>query len=411
MAAPASGFRSAGESRGATRTRQALLVAEIACSLVLLAVTGLVTRSFSSLLTSSRSLSALPVTMAEVQLSDTRYAGDGSYTTDGGDAPSHARDSMIERTLAKLRALPGVREAGITSTVPLTGDMSVDEVRRPDHPLPEGHMPLANLRMISPGYFASLGIPMVAGRHFTAADHKNTRVVILSEKTARAAWPGQSPLGHTLEHWNRTYTVVGVAADARVSDPTRNIAMMYLPFWDYPPFDPVFLVRGSGVAGPEVRRAIWSVDPQVAIPTLLPLRVQTDAALAVDRFQTLLVGAFGVAGLLLAALGVYGVLGYGVNLRMREWGVRMALGSSRRQLLGRVMLDAGRPALAGAVLGVIGALAAGRWLQSLLYGARASDVPVLAGSVLLLGIAVLLAALPAARRAAAAEPASILRGE
>ncbi len=403
--------RTAGESRGAARTRTTLLVAEIACSLVLLTITGLVARSFGHLLTSARGLSQAPVTMAEASLSDPRYQGEGDFTADGNDAPSRARDAMIDRTLAKLQALPGVRTAAITSTLPLTGDINVDAVRRPDNPLSQGETQLANLRMISPGYFAALGIPIASGRDFTAADRNHARVVIVSEKTARAVWPGENPVGHTIEKWDRVYTVVGISADARLNDPRRDVAMFYIPFWDYPPFSPVFLVRGSGIAGPEIRQAIWSVDPEVAIPTLLPLRVQTNAALAVERFQTLLVGAFGLAGLLLAALGVYGVIGHGVNLRMREWGVRMALGSSRGQLLCRVLLDAGRPALAGAVLGVVGALAAGRWLASLLYGAKTSDVPVMVGAVLLLGVAVLLAALPAARRAAAVEPAAILRGE
>lgn len=404
-----SSSRTAGEGRGAARTRTTLLIAEIACSLVLLTVTGLVARSFGHLLTSARGLSENPVTMAEATLSDPRYMGDGGFTADGNDAPSRARNAMIERTLAKLQALPGVRTAAITSTLPLTGDINVDLVQRTDRPLLAIDTKLANLRMISPGYFAALGIPMVSGRDFNGSDREHTRVVIVSEKTARAVWPGENPVGHTIEKWDRVYTVVGVSADVRLNDPRRDVAMFYIPFWDYPPFSPVFLVQGDGVSGPEIRQAIWSVDPQVAIPELLPLRVQTDRALAVERFQTLLIASFGAAALLLAALGVYGVLGYGVNLRMREWGVRMALGSSRGQLLRRVLLDAVRPLLAGGALGCGGAFVASRWLRSLLYGSQGTDLPILAGSLLLLGAVVLLAALPSARRAASAEPAEILR--
>ena len=315
----ASGGRTAGEGRGAGRTRRGLLVAEIACSLVLLVVTGTVAQSFGHLLRSARGVGTEPVTMAQADLSEVKYVGDGAFTTDGNDGPSRARSAAIERAIAKLQALPGVASVGVTSVLPLTGDSETDGVRRPDHPLPFAETPLANLRQISPGYFASLGIPIVAGRGFTDADRSNTRVVIVSERTAKAVWPGESPVGHTIEKWDRVYTVVGVAADARLNDPKRDVSMFYLPFWDYPPFSPVFLVRGSGTSGPEIREALWSVDPQVAIPTVLPLTVQTNRALAVERFQALLIGCFGLAGLLLAALGMYGVLGLrgnGADARM-----------------------------------------------------------------------------------------------
>ena len=405
------GVRVAGEGRGAARLRNSLLIAEIACSVILLVATGLLAHSFGRLLTSARGLGAEPVTMARVDLSDPRYVGDGTYTANGQDAPSQARDAIIERSLSRLAALPGVQSAAITSALPLTGEINIDGVMRPDHPLPIGEVPIANLRRISPGYFTALGIRIVSGRGFTGADRENPHVAILSEATARAAWPGENPVGHLLHMFNRDYTVVGVAADARINDAKHDTPVLYFPFWDYPPFNPVFLVRGAGISGPEVRQAIWSVDPQVAIPTLLPLRVQSERSLGVERFQTLLVSSFGAAALLLAALGVYGVLGYGVNLRMREWGLRMALGSSRGRLVRRVLLDAGRPALVGVLLGSVGALAAGRWLQSLLYGSKSGDGWVLTGSLLLIGIAVLLAALPSALRASGADPAGVLRGE
>ena len=406
------GMRVSGESRGAARLRHGLLIAEIACSVVLLVATGLLAGSFGRLLTSARALGAEPVTMAQVDLNDSHYVGDGTPTEDGKDVPSQARDGFIERSLAKLGALPGVQSCAIASRMPLTGDMNVDGIVRPDHPMPQGQIPLANLIVTSPNYFVGLGIPIVSGRAFADGDRENPGVAIISEATARAAWPGENPVGHLLRLFNRNYTVVGVAADARITDAKRDAPVFYLPFWDYPPFNPVFLVRGSNISGPEVRRAIWSVDPQVAIPTLLPIRVQTERSLAVERFQTLLVSSFGAAALLLAALGVYGVLSYGAALRTREWGLRMALGSSRGDLVMQVLRATAVPVVGGTLLGCAGAFVAVRWLHSLLYGAdRSADLAVTGIAIAVLGCAVLLAALPSALRAAATEPAAVLRGD
>jgi putative ABC transport system permease protein len=403
-----SASRMAGEGRGAARVRQSLLILEIGGSVVLLAVTGMVGGSFNRLLTNARGLSAEPVTMAQADLSDPRYSTSG----EGYSASKAARNSMIERTLAKLRALPGVQDAAVTSALPLTGSGGANYLERPDHPLPEGEAPLADRLQVSPGYFHTLGIALLAGRGFTAEDRVDSRVMIVSEKAAHAAWPNESPIGRKIVEDGETYTVIGIVADARLEDPRSDAAVFYLPFWkETNSFDPVFLIRGTGIAGPEIRQAIWSVDPQVAIPTLLPLHVQTSRALAVQRFQAVLVAAFCVAGLLLTALGVYGVLSYGVNMRMREWGVRMALGSGRVQLIRRVLFSAVRPLLAGAILGSVGAFAAGQWLSSLLYQANSADGWMLAGSLLLLSGVVLMAALPSAYRAASADPATVLRSE
>lgn len=407
QALQASGFRMAGEGRGAARARLVLLVGEIACSVVLLSVTGLVGSSFSHLLSNARSLSREPVTIAEVNLSGPRY---DAYTPAQGVASSASRNSMMEQTLAKLNALPGVENAAVTSVLPFSGSGGGDNLERPDHPLPEGQAPLADRVQVSPGYFKALGISILAGQGFTDENRDRPQVMVVSAQVARAVWPGESPIGRTVKEGSDMYTVVGVAADTRLEDPRSNSAAFYIPFWNESNyFNPVFLIHGTGISGPEIRRAIWSVDPQVAIPTLLPLHVQSSRALAVERFQTLLVSSFGAAGLLLAALGVYGVLSYGVNLRMREWAVRMALGSTRAQLVRRVLLSTVRPLLAGAVLGSLGAFAAGQWLRSLLYQAASVDSVVLAGSLLLLAMVV--AALPPAYRAARADPAAVLRSE
>jgi putative ABC transport system permease protein len=399
MALASVGGRSSGETRGAARIRQGLLIVEIACSVVLLICTIMLAQSFSRLLTSARSLGAVPVTMVEVDHTGQSYPGGSGV-------------AMAGQILAALRALPGVHSAATTSVMPLTGDMANDQVVRPDHPLPPGHAPLANLRVVSPGFFTTLGIRIVAGRAFTDADISSSRGAIISEATAREAWPHESPLGHTILQFKQIYRVVGVSADARLNDPKKDVPMFYIPMSNASfESSTVFLLRGTGISGPEIRRAIWSVDPQLSIPTLLPLHVQTEKALAVDRFQTILVALFGLTGLLLTALGVYGVLSYGVNLRMREWGLRMALGSSRQSLLARLLLQAGKPVLLGAALGGVAAVGAEQWLRSLLYEAAPNQAgPVIAALLVLLVVA-LIAALPPAFRAASSDPAEILRAE
>ncbi len=201
------------------RSRKLLVAVEVACSVTLLIVTGLITRSFSHLLAQDRQFNSQQVVMSKADLSAPKYSsGERMPENPGADPGSLARDAMIDRTLNQLRALPGVQSAAITSVMPLTGDMNVDGLVRPDHPVPEGQVPMANRRFTSPGYFGTMEIPLLAGRDFNEKDRENPRVVILSDKAAKAAFAGENPLGRSLRHWGRDYTVVGIASDARIND-------------------------------------------------------------------------------------------------------------------------------------------------------------------------------------------------
>ncbi len=402
-------------SKQAIRTRRLLVAVEIACSVTLLVVTGLITRSFSHLLTQDRHFDAQHVVMAKADLSAARYSsGEQMPDNPGADPGSMSRDSMIDRTLDRLRSLPGVQSAAVTSWIPLTGDMSVDGLERPDHPVPEGQVPMANRRFISPGYFDAMKIPLIAGRDFNEGDRKNPRVVILSNKAAKAAWPDEDPLGRTIRHWGRVYTVVGITADARINDLKRDVAIFYLPYWDFPPVSPVFLVRSSQVEDtltPMLRRVIWSEDPEVAIPTLVSLDEQVGESVATEKFQTVILSSFGGAALLLAVLGIYGVLAYSVSLRIQEFGIRIALGSSKARLARLVLLDASIPLLCGIAVGLAGAVAAVHWVRSMLYETSAIDPWAIGISVAVLVAAALLASLLPARKAASVDPMQALRGE
>jgi len=402
-------------NKGAAGTRRLLVAFEVACSVTLLIVVGLITRSFSRLLTQDRDFSSQQVAMARADLSDSRYSsGEGLPSDPGADSGSLARDSMIDRTLDRLRSMPGVQSAALTNVLPLTGDTGVDGLVRPDHPVPEGQVPLANRRFISPGYFRTMEIPLLAGREFSEVDRKNPRVVIISQKTAKAVWLNENPIGRKVQHWGRVYTVVGIAADARINDLKRNAPVFYLPYWDFPPTTPVFLVRSSRTVealGPEMRQVIWGVDPNISIPTVVSLDDQVDESVASEEFQTVILSSFGGAALLLAVLGIYGVLAYSVSLRTQEFGIRIALGSSRARLARKVLLDASYPIVGGVALGLLGASLATHWVRSLLYETSLVDPWAIGLSVAVLLLAASLAALLPARAAAFVDPMRVLRGD
>lgn len=402
-------------TRQATRTRRLLVAVEVAASIVLLVVTGLIARSFSHVLAQNRAFNAAHVVLAEADLYASRYSDGGALPDNfGADPGSIARDAFIAGAIERLRALPGVQAAGITSVMPLTGDISVDSLPRPDHPLPHAQTPLANLRVISPGYLSAMGIPLLAGRDFDQRERQNPRSAIVSEKTAEAVWPGENPLGHTFEHWGQVYTVVGVAADARINTLKQDVPVFYLPYWNYPPFSPIFLLRSTQSAdtlAPALRRALWNIDPAIAIPTITSLDAQVGTSVATERFQTLLLASFGAAALLLALLGIYGVLAYSVSLRMQEFGIRLALGADKARLARLVLREAASPVVGGAAAGLLAALLFTRLLRSLLYETSTLDPLALTAAIGLLLAVALLAALVPARRAMQVEPMLVLRQE
>lgn len=190
--------------------------------------------------------------------------------------------------------------------------------------------------------------------------------------------------------------------------------MAYLPYWDRPPWSVSFLVRSSQSSAaliPEIRRVIWGIDPQVAIPTAKSLDDQVSDSLAADRFQTLLLTSFGAAALLLALLGVYGVLAYSVSLRRQEFGIRIALGSDKSRLTSLVLRQAAWPVLTGAAAGLVLAFVAARWVRSLLYQTQPLDPVAIGGSLALLIAAAAMAAILPALRAARINPIEVLRNE
>jgi predicted permease len=401
----------AANTREGRRTRSLLVATEVACTVVLLIVTSLVLRSFAHLLRQNRGFDSSHVTLAQVDLFTPQY-------DDASPNVKTIKLAFADRALAAFAQLPGVQSVTITSATPLTGETWVDNITRPDHPLPEAQQPLVNVRWINQDYLATMQIALVAGRNLTAADRANPYVALISERTARDAFPGENPIGRKIDSIvpddQHPITVVGVVADTRINGLKDNAAMIYMPYWAYTPWTISFLVRSSEASDaliPEMRRVLWGIDPQVAIPTLKSMDEQVGESVAAERFQALVLTTFGVAALLLALLGVYGVLVYSVSLRQQEFGIRIALGSGKAALMQLVLRQAAYPVLLGASVGLTVAFVALRWVRSLLYQTSALDPLAIGGSVVLLLCAAALAAVMPARRAASVDPSQALRNE
>jgi len=393
------------------RTRDTMVAAQVACTLVLLIVTSLALRSFSHLLRQDRGFDTSQMTMAQADLFAPQYDDDGPKR-------DTTRLAFADRALTALGQLPGVQSVALTSVTPLTGETWVDNLFRPDHPVPAGKEPAINVRWINSDYLPTMHGSLVAGRNITLADRANPYVALISERAAREGFPGENPIGRTISDLvpddKHPITVIGVVADAHINGLKDNAAMVYLPYWAYTPLTLSFLVRSaqpSDALIPEMRRAIWQIDPQVAIPTLKSMDDQVSDSVETDRFQAMVLTSFGAAGLLLALLGVYGVLAYSVSLRRQEFGIRIALGSGKSALIGLVLRQAAVPVLLGTGVGLTMALIALRWVRSLLYQTPVMDPLAIGGSVLLLMAAAAIAAILPARRAASTDPMRALRTE
>ena len=395
-------------TREGAATRNLLVAAEVACTVVLLIVTGLVIHSFAHILDQERGFHADHVTVAQVDLYAPEFGGPDAKA-------NQAKNAFIDRTLAQLQQLPGVSAAAMTSAMPFTGDRWIDGVNRPDHPVPAGQGAKANIRWVSPAYLSLMHIPIINGRGLSPQDRDHLMNVVISQKLARDAWPGEDPVGKDFNQGdNGGYTVVGVAADAHINNLKTVTDMVYKPYWNDPPWTVSLLVRSAqptDAIASSIRQAIWKIDPQVAIPVLKSLDAQIGDSVATERFQTLLLSSFGAAALMLALLGVYGVLAYSVSMRTQEFGVRIALGAGKANLMQLVMKQASAPVLGGILIGLGGAYFATHWISALLYETKAADpVAIMTAIGLLLAVACLAAVLPA-RRAAQIDPIQALRSE
>ena len=392
------------DGRGGRLTRSLLVAFETALSAMLLIVAGLLIASFGRLLAVDPGFRPEQVTTAQLTLPPKAYAE---------GAKVHA---FYREALARVAKIPGVSSAAVISKLPLEGEDWVDLIRRPGDTRPAGELPPVNYRFCSPEYFRAMGISLVAGTTFTDAD-RGRRLAVISEATARALWPGEDPVGKTFSRGTEKeepVTVAGVVRDVRISLDRLAPATLYVPYWsteDRQSFSLVVRHSGTGALASALREAVWSLDRDVVVGEVRTMGQVLSASVAGRRFQLAVTGLFAASAMLLACLGIYGVVSWSVARRRNEIGVRMALGAGRGAVRRMVIRDAMRPVLAGLVIGMAAALALGRIVSSLLFGVSPHDPATMAvGAVALTLVSTAACYLPA-RRATLEDPLRALRYE
>jgi putative ABC transport system permease protein len=398
------GGRSGQEGREGGRLRSFLVAAEVAASLVLLVGAGLLFQSLLRLRTVDMGLDPANALTMRVTLPQ------GSYGEAG------RRVDAFRSLQQRMEELPAVEAAGFIYDVPLDGDRQgtgfVFEGEA--DPTPDMYR-LANFSIVTPGYFQALGIPLRQGRTFDGRDRSDGEAVILVNETlVRQYLSEEDPFGQRLVVHGSPRRVIGVVSDVRHNAVREeSTPTMYLPYSQMSWSGTMSLVvrseeRGEAVLS-TVRQAVREFDPALPVYGVKPMSQVLADSLGRERFATFIMALFSAVALLLAAIGIYGVISYTVSRRTRETGIRMALGAEQRDILRLVVGQGLRPVLLGATLGLVAALALGRTLAGLLYGIRATDPLTLAGVAAVLLAVALLAIVVPARRASRVDPAVALR--
>jgi len=403
------------------RTRQVLVVAEVALALTLLIGAGLLLRSFANLRTIDPGFRADHVLTVDLNLPRSRYETPARQT--------QFYDALIERT----SALPGVRSVGAVEQLPLSGPQQMTDFRIIGAPPPpRGDEPDVAYASVTPGYFSSMALVLRRGRVLNASDGAAApRVAVINEAMRKRFWPNENPVGKRvalsieslrfdrpnapprLDFEGAAREIVGVVADVRASaiaDPA--LPAMYVPFAQRPVSNLTLAVRTGGnpvwLINP-IRAAVRALDPDQPVSSVAAMSDIVAASVQQPRDRTTLIGVFALVAVLLSAIGVYGVMAYGVNERTREIGVRVALGADPGEVVRLVIRGALGMTLLGVVLGLAGGFMTSRLLGSLLFGVEATDLPTFLGAaVVILAVAGLASWLPA-RRAARVDPVVALR--
>ena len=402
------GVKSTASSPGRQRFRRLLLISEVALSLVLLIGAGLLLKSFWQLQQVKLGFNPEGLLTMDLSLPRARYSRAGQAA------------AFQQQLLEKLRALPGVNAVGVVDYLPLSGRNTCDGFTiegRP--PLPPGEFPCSEMRSSSTDYLRTLDIPLIRGRQFTDQDREGTPLVVLiNESMARRFFPHEDPIGKrvNLEYPNQVWReVVGIVRDVKhfglASEAQPEI---YRPQAQAPTLSMSVLVRSASdpaSLAALLRKEVRALDKDLPVYNLREMRDLVKNSVAQPRFRTFLLGIFAAVALLLASVGIYGVMSYAVNQSTRELGIRLALGAQRRDIFGLVMGQGLILAAIGIVIGLAASVALTRFLSSLLFGVSPTDLFTFAGiSILLAAIALLACYLPA-RRATRVDPMVALRYE
>jgi predicted permease len=398
--------RLASESRASKRLRHILVGLEVAVSVVLVLTTGLVATSLVELTRIDRGFETEHILTAEINLPASSYSS------------GQAREAFYRRVLERLDGFPGLEHAGFVSHLPLSGDRWIDMIRVPGDSRPIMQLPPEHFRWISPGYLEAIHLALVRGRSLTAAD-EGKPLALVSERTAHTFWPGKDPVGQQFTrgglNGQAPFTVIGVVKDARtISLAEPDPMMVYVPYWYRSDSSGGLAVRTRmepAQIADALRRTIWSVDPEVSVPVVRLMGGVVADSVSNRRFEMDLLLVFAVSALVLAGLGVYGVVSCSVVQRQREIGLRLALGAQSGNIYGLILREGLGPVLAGALAGISIGFGTERMFHSLLFGVSPYN-PLIAGGAVVVLLAVGSAAcLVPARQAAGVDPIKTLRAE
>jgi putative ABC transport system permease protein len=399
----ASGRSSTGSKAGA-RGRSILVGLEVGLSTVLLIVGGLLLASFVRLMNTNPGFEIANHVSAQLNLPGANYSNPENVTR------------FYDQLLGQLSIEPGIRQAAVISQLPLNGQTWIDAMSRLGDTRPMFQKPTTNVRFISGSYFDAMGIRLASGRTFTLSD-KSSAVVVVNAAVARVLWPHEEPVGQTFVLEDKSLRVIGVAGDTRADLDTSAPSVVYIPYWDHSKGmqSDLKVVLQTSVpirdAATILRRAVAKLDSGVPISHFETFGEALSDSAAQRRFQILLVGGFALSALLVAALGIFGVIAGVVSARRNEIGIRMALGASRVGVVWLVIRQGMVPVLAGLLGGIAVTLGFGSPIAKLLYQVGSADPLTFAGVTLLLGGVAVLACWIPAQRAARVDPLEALRYE
>lgn len=406
---PAEALKSGGpavrENWASTRLRGGLVAVEMGLSAALLAGALLLIQSLAAVARENRWMAEERVLALNLIMPPTQ-----AKTVE-------QRYKFYSDLLEKVRALPGIVSAGFTPKLPLQGSVWGDDIAFREVPEAPLKTEIANYYFVDPGYFKTVGLPLVKGRLLSESD-RGQDFVLISESLARRFLPGRDPIGmHLMWSANdkpKPRAIIGVVGDVRIGADQPPALAVYVPIWSFSITNQTLVVRTAldpRASANAIRRAVWSVNPDVAIPSEQTLETIVQSAEGLRRYETSLGGLFALCAVLLAAVGLYGVVSYSVSQRTHEFGVRMALGAKRIDVLRMVLRQGMKLAITGVAFGVLASLVLLRSIESLLYGVKPTDpLTFTLVAIFLTGVALLASYLPA-RRATKVDPIAALRYE
>jgi predicted permease len=408
------GGRGAGSGRRHTRVLRALVVSEVALSIVLLAGAGLLLRSFWRVLEVQPGFN--PNGLTTVQM----WIPISSNPTTAQYAVEEKRADFLLEVYRRIAALPGVERASISGndTLPMNSGRNYSQFSILGRPIESEHSPVADIAVVDANYFPTMEVPVISGRNFTPADTYKTQPVAVIDKTlANRYWPGKDPLGQQVKfgfgRGVQGLTIIGVAGDIKSDGfEAPSVPHIYVSLGQFAPVNAVVFLRSKAdvkYLGEAVRHEVESVDPNVPVHSVSSMNDIIARSVADRRFALELLGLFATVALLLAAVGIYGVMSYSFSQRTHELAIRIALGAQRWDILRMALGEGIRIVVIGLALGIGGAAMLTRIFRSMLFGVGAADpITFISASIILAGVALLACYIPA-RRATRVDPLAALR--